>query len=77
MQYLIHFGFTSDRLTPVQLRGLVRWVIEPQILGVPGVADVQLFGGAERERQIMVDPQKLAANGVDAGGCVSHGPQCD
>ncbi len=64
MQYLIHFGFTSDRLTPVQLRGLVRWVIEPQILGVPGVADVQLFGGAERERQIMVDPQKLAANGL-------------
>ena len=25
MQYLEHFGFTSDRLTPVQLRGLVRW----------------------------------------------------
>ena len=64
MQYLIHIGFTSDRLTPVQLRGLVRWVIEPQILAVPGVADVQLFGGAERERQVMVDPQKLAADGL-------------
>jgi CzcA family heavy metal efflux pump len=64
MQYLIHIGFTSDRLTPVQLRGLVRWVIEPQILAVPGVADVQLFGGAERERQVMVDPQKLVANGL-------------
>ena len=64
MQYLIHIGFTSDRLTPVQLRGLVRWVIEPQILAVPGVADVQLFGGAERERQVMVDPQRLLANGL-------------
>lgn len=64
MQYLIHIGFTSDRLTPVQLRGLVRWVIEPQILAVPGVADVQLFGGAERERQVMVDPRKLVANGL-------------
>jgi CzcA family heavy metal efflux pump len=64
MQYLIHIGFTSDRLTPVQLRGLVRWVIAPQILAVPGVADVQLFGGAERERQVMVDPQKLAADGL-------------
>jgi CzcA family heavy metal efflux pump len=64
MQYLIHFGFTSDRLTPVQLRGVVRWVIAPQILGVPGVADVQLFGGAERERQVMVDPQKLVADGL-------------
>ena len=64
MQYLIHIGFTSDRLTPVQLRGLVRWVIEPQILAVPGVADVQLFGGAERERQVLVDPRKLAASGL-------------
>jgi CzcA family heavy metal efflux pump len=62
MEYLEHFGFTSDRLTPVELRGLVRWVISPQILAVPGVAQVQLFGGAERERQVMVDPQKLIAN---------------
>ncbi len=64
MEYLIHFGFTSDRLTPVQLRGLVRWVIEPQILAVPGVAQVQLFGGAERERQVLVDPLKLIADGL-------------
>ncbi|HEY1891360.1 MAG TPA: efflux RND transporter permease subunit [Steroidobacteraceae bacterium] len=64
MEYLLHFGFTSDRLTPVQLRALVRWVIEPQILAVPGVAQVQLFGGAERERQVMVDPQKLVADGL-------------
>jgi CzcA family heavy metal efflux pump len=64
MEYLEHFGFTSDRLTPVELRGLVRWVITPQILAVPGVAQVQLFGGAERERQVLVDPQKLIANGL-------------
>lgn len=64
MEYLEHFGFTGDRLTPVELRGLVRWVVAPQILAVPGVAQVQLFGGAERERQVLVDPQKLIANGV-------------
>ncbi|HUN72662.1 MAG TPA: efflux RND transporter permease subunit [Steroidobacteraceae bacterium] len=64
MEYLVHFGFTTDRLTPVQLRGLVRWVVGPQILAVPGVAQVQLFGGAERERQVMVDPQKLADDGL-------------
>ena len=64
MEYLLHFGLASDRLTPVQLRGVARWVIEPQILAVPGVAQVQLFGGAERERQVMVDPQKLIADGL-------------
>jgi CzcA family heavy metal efflux pump len=64
MEYLVHFGFTSNRLTPVQLRGLVRWVIKPQILAVPGVAQVQLFGGADRERQVLVDARKLAADGL-------------
>jgi CzcA family heavy metal efflux pump len=64
MEYLVHFGFTSQRLTPVQLRGLVRWVIKPQILAVPGVAQVQLFGGEDRERQVLVDAQKLAADGL-------------
>ena len=64
MEYLLHFGFTSTRLTPVELRGLVRWVIQPQILAVPGVAQVALFGGAERERQVKVDQQKLVADGL-------------
>ena len=64
MQYLEHFGFTSDRLTPVQLRSVVRWVVEPQILSVPGVSQVMLYGGAERERQVIVDPQKLIADGL-------------
>jgi CzcA family heavy metal efflux pump len=64
MQYLEHFGFTSNRLTPEQLRGLVRWELEPQILAVPGVSQVMLYGGAERERQVIVDPQKLVADGL-------------
>jgi CzcA family heavy metal efflux pump len=64
MQYLEHFGFTSERLTPVQLRAVVRWQVEPQILAVPGVAQAMLYGGAERERQVIVDPRKLAAYGL-------------
>ena len=75
MEYLVHFGFTSNRLTPVQLRGLVRWVIEPQILAVPGVAQVQLFGGAERERQYMVDPQKRLADGLTLDDVVRATPR--
>jgi Cu/Ag efflux pump CusA len=64
MEYLVHFGFTSDRLSPIELRDLVRWVIKPQILGVPGVAQAQIFGGESRERQILVDPVKLIAAGL-------------
>ena len=62
MEYLLHFGFTSDRLSPVELRDLVQWTIKPQLLAVPGVAQAQVLGGGTRERQIEVDPAELAAN---------------
>jgi CzcA family heavy metal efflux pump len=64
MEYLLHFGFTSDSLSPSELRDLVRWTIKPQVLAVPGVAQVQIFGGDSRERQVWVDPLKLDAFGV-------------
>ncbi|HJT97400.1 MAG TPA: efflux RND transporter permease subunit [Rhodanobacteraceae bacterium] len=64
MEYLVHFGFTSATLTPLELRDLVEWVVKPQILAVPGVAQAQIFGGEVRERRIEVDPLKLAANGL-------------
>ena len=61
MEYLVHFGYTSDRLSPVELRDVVQWIVKPQILAVPGVAQAQIFGGELRERQIDIDPAKLAA----------------
>ena len=64
MEYLVHFGYTSDRLSAVELRDIVQWIVKPQILAVPGVAQAQIFGGAVRERQIEVDPVKLAAAGL-------------
>ncbi len=64
MEYLVHFGFTSDRLSPLQLRDLVRWTLRPQVLAVPGVAQAQIFGGDSRERQVLVDPFRLSAAGL-------------
>jgi CzcA family heavy metal efflux pump len=64
MEYLVHFGYTSDRLSPMELRDIVQWIVKPQILAVPGVAQAQIFGGEVRERQIEVDPVKLAAAGL-------------
>jgi CzcA family heavy metal efflux pump len=78
MEYLLHFGFTSERLTPIELRDLIRWTIKPQILAVPGVAQAQIFGGDSRERQLLVDPLKLQAAGVtldDVDDAVRRGTQ--
>jgi CzcA family heavy metal efflux pump len=78
MEYLLHFGFTSDRLTPIELRDLIRWSIKPQILAVPGVAQAQIFGGDSRERQLLIDPLKLSAAGItleDVEQAVQRGTQ--
>ena len=64
MEYLLHFGYTSDSLDALALRDIVQWSIKPQILGVPGVGHVQLFGGAARERRVTVDARRLAAAGL-------------
>jgi CzcA family heavy metal efflux pump len=58
---LIKVGLTSDKLDPYALRDRADWVLKPQLLAVPGVARVTVFGGAVREIQIQPDMQKLAA----------------
>ena len=63
MEYLVHFGYTSDRLSPVELRDVVQWIVKPQILSVPGVAQAQIFGGEVHERQIDIDPARLNLSG--------------
>jgi CzcA family heavy metal efflux pump len=64
MEYLVHFGYTSDRLSPLELRDVVQWIVKPQILAVPGVAQAQIFGGEVRARQIEIDTAKMAAAGL-------------
>jgi CzcA family heavy metal efflux pump len=63
MEYLVHFGYTSDRLSPVELRDVVQWIVKPQILAIPGVAQAQIFGGEVHERQIDIDPARLNLSG--------------
>lgn len=46
-------------MTPMQLRDLQDWVIIPQLLQVPGIADVTTFGGPIKQYQVIPDPAKL------------------
>jgi CzcA family heavy metal efflux pump len=61
---LLTVGFTSERLSPRDLRDLVQWTVRPRLLGVSGVASVTLFGGEVRQLQVQVDPDALAARGL-------------
>lgn len=41
--------------------------IEPLLENVPGISEVNVIGGRERELQIRVDPQRLAERGITPG----------
>jgi CzcA family heavy metal efflux pump len=61
---LLKLGFTSQTMTPMDLRAFVDWTVRPRLLAVPGVARAIVYGGGRREVQVQVDPLKLAALGV-------------
>jgi len=50
-----------------ELRSLQDWYVRYQLNSVPGVAEVASVGGAPREYQIDLDPNKLRAFGVSLG----------
>ncbi len=50
-----------------ELRAIQDWYVRYQLNSVPGVAEVASVGGAPREYQIDVDPNKLRAYGVTLG----------
>ena len=62
---------TAEELTPIEMSVLARWVVGPRLLGVPGVANVAIWGNRERQLQVLVDPERLRANGVTLPDVVS------
>jgi len=56
---------SSDR-SPMELKTLEDWTIEPQYRSVPGVADDSGFGGGTMQYQVLLDQAKIAAVGLSA-----------
>ena len=50
---------TSEDVSPIEMSVLARWTIRPRLMGVPGVANVAIFGQRERQLQVQVDPERL------------------
>lgn len=57
-------GLTSKTRSLTDLRTIVDWTIVPHLLAIPGVADVNVFGGKVRQFQIQVDPEKMIQYGL-------------
>ncbi|MDB5134044.1 MAG: efflux transporter permease subunit [Mucilaginibacter sp.] len=60
------FTLTSNKRSVRDLKTLEDWVVDREIRAVPGIADVNSFGGEVKTYQITVDPQKALQYGVSA-----------
>ena len=56
---VLTIGLNSDKKSLMELRSLVDWTIVPRLLAVPGVADVNIFGGETQQLQIQIKPSQL------------------
>jgi len=57
-------GVSSRTLDQTALTTLAKWTIRPRLMGVPGVANVAIWGQRDRQLQVLVDPDRLRASGV-------------
>jgi Cu/Ag efflux pump CusA len=64
-------SLSSTSIDPVQLSVLTQWTVKPKLLGVPGVANIAIWGERRRQLQVQVDPEKMRANGVKQNQIIS------
>lgn len=57
-------GLSSKDLSLIKMSELARWTIVPRVMGVPGVANVAIWGQRDRQLQVQVDPKLLADHNV-------------
>ena len=53
-------GYESQ-YNPMELRTLQDWVVRREMLGTPGVADINSYGGFVKQYEIAVNPERLRA----------------
>ena len=61
---IFHYVVAGKGDDPTHLRTVHDWIIRPQMRQVKGVAEVNSWGGFERQYQVRIDPAKLAKYGL-------------
>ncbi|MEO5352940.1 MAG: efflux RND transporter permease subunit [Magnetococcus sp. XQGC-1] len=61
---LVGLSRQDDTVSSMALRTLADWTLRPQLMGIPGVAQVIPIGGEVKQYQVLVSPTQLQAAGV-------------
>lgn len=87
---IYQFEVRGDRADPMTLRTVLDWEIAPRLRMVPGVIEVNTFGGALKTYEIALDPRRMAqldisvaevteaviaSHRIAGGGTIVRGPE--
>lgn len=61
---IYQFSVKNPALSLMQLEELLDWQIAPALRMVPGIVEVNSFGGEDRQYQVILDPRRLQASGI-------------
>jgi CzcA family heavy metal efflux pump len=56
---VLMIGLSSEELSPIERSVIARWTLRPRLMGVPGVANVSIWGMRDQQLQVQVDPEHL------------------
>jgi heavy metal efflux system protein len=67
-QYVLHArpGY-EEKYDAMELRSIQDWIVRRQLLGTPGVAEVNSFGGLLKQYEIALNPDKLRSHNLSIG----------
>ncbi len=68
---VFHYIVTGQGTDPTDLRTLHDWVIKPPLRTVSGTAEINSWGGSEKQYQIRIDPERLIKYGLTFGQVVA------
>ncbi|GJM20474.1 MAG: cation transporter [Planctomycetota bacterium] len=61
---IYQFEVRGDGHSPMELRTILDWIVNYQLRSVPGVVEVNAFGGELKTYQVTLDPQRLVSLGI-------------
>ncbi|HJZ55836.1 MAG TPA: efflux RND transporter permease subunit, partial [Gemmataceae bacterium] len=61
---VFHYAIVGESYSLEELRTIHDWVVRPALRTVPGVAEVNSWGGAEKQYQVRIDPDRMVHYGV-------------
>ena len=64
---IYQFEVRGEGYSPMELRTLLDWTINYQLRSVPGVVEVNAFGGELKSYQVTLLPDRLTAYGISVG----------